>query len=435
MRVFKYKRKSSDEEDRQMLSFKNQEREIQTIPGYSTFTIVGDKEESKSAKAPNTPKKIIREDFEGMCEAIEAGKVDAIGSWKTHRIARNPVDGGRIIWYVQKGLKIVTPKKTYDVNDIGILYDEFRDNHKFINELRENTQAGTMTKLAQGKAPIRAPIGYRNTPEKKQGTREILPDEKNWDLTRKAWDLLLSGKYRIAKINKIAVEEWGLTHWNGKPISRSQMYRMFTTTFYYGEYFYKGEMRWGTHKQMITQDEYDLAQRILGSRGRPRFINREFAYSEWMKWICGSSITAHDRFRRWCYTCKKKFNAETFELCPQCKNEFSDNLIHLVSYHCSRKKNPKCKQPSISLTNLEKQIDNILGTFEIPEDYSKWALEMLRKESENEITDRQNIEKSQTRKIVEISKRLDNLTYKFLSPENEKGEMISEEDFKKMKIK
>jgi len=112
-RYIVYKRKSSDSEDKQVLSLDSQDRALnESIPAYSSLNIINNHEESKSAKAPGRPK------FNAMCERLERGEAQYIIFWQLNRLARNPIDGGRIIWLVQNyGIKIITPSKTYDAND------------------------------------------------------------------------------------------------------------------------------------------------------------------------------------------------------------------------------------------------------------------------------------------------------------------------------
>ena len=90
-----YKRKSSDSEDKQILSLESQNRTIrESIPNFHSFNIVSDFEESKSAKAPGRPK------FNEMVSLLEQGKAKYVICWQLNRLARNSVDGGRIIWLV-----------------------------------------------------------------------------------------------------------------------------------------------------------------------------------------------------------------------------------------------------------------------------------------------------------------------------------------------
>jgi len=122
-------RKSTDTEDRQVLSLESQKRVItedlvvpQNISPFIWF------EESKSAKAPGRPK------FDEMIDKINKGKITHIITWQLNRLARNSVDGGRLIWFVQNDIiKIVTPVKTYDKNDILLLYVEFAMANQFSN--------------------------------------------------------------------------------------------------------------------------------------------------------------------------------------------------------------------------------------------------------------------------------------------------------------
>ena len=433
MKVIDWKRKSSDEKSKQILSLGSQSRILKEIipPNGVTFqTILPDYNISHSSKEPHG----IPELYE-MIDRLKAHEADGIRVWKINRLARNSVDAGIVIWAVQQGVKIFTPYKTFGVQEIGDLYREFEKAHIYVNELRENTTEGTKTKLEQGKAPIIAPIGYRNTPEKIQGLREILVDEERFPIVRRMWDLLLTGGYSVNKIWLIATKEWGLTMRNGKTLSRSQTYKIFTNIFYTGSYFmYDGILyKNGVHKPMITIDEFDLAQKILGRNGKPREVTREFSYTHWLQCICGSSTKAEVRIRKWCYACKAKFNAEKHDVCPKCGGELSDHTMIDIRYGCNRKKDPHCKQPSISLKELEKQIDAKLATFTLPQKYIDWTMEVLREQHAKESTQRQAIEKNQQNSIMFIKKKLDNLAFKYLSPENVNGEIFTDAEYKQLK--
>ncbi len=243
-RYIVYIRKSTDTEDRQVLSLESQKRVITEdliVPqNISPFTWY---EESKSAKAPGRPK------FDEMIENINKGKVTHVICWQLNRLARNSVDGGRLIWFVQNDIiKIVTPVKNYDKNDILLLYVEFAMANQFSNDLSKSVLRGLEDKVRKGIAPILAPLGYYNDMSKPKGLKDILPDEKRFPLVRKMWDLLLTGKMTPTLIYKIASKQWGLKHRNGKPLSRTQTYDLFHNIFYAGQFYYQGEIHPGIHR-------------------------------------------------------------------------------------------------------------------------------------------------------------------------------------------
>jgi len=78
------------------------------------------------------------------------------------------------------------------------------------------------------------------------------------------WELMLRGIYTPPKILEIANNKWGFRTRQGKVLSRSSIYRIFTNPFYSGWFEYpKGSGNWykGKHEPMITQEEYDRVQK------------------------------------------------------------------------------------------------------------------------------------------------------------------------------
>lgn len=95
MKYILYCRKSTEGEDRQMLSLDAQERELLEIAQKYNLDVVQTFRESMSAKKEGRPI------FNEMMECIKSGKADAVLCWKLDRLARNFIDGGLIIDMLQ----------------------------------------------------------------------------------------------------------------------------------------------------------------------------------------------------------------------------------------------------------------------------------------------------------------------------------------------
>src|SRR5664279_750307 len=96
-KFYLYVRKSTDESNRQVLSIEAQLFELREMAKREGLDIIGSFEESRTAKAPGRPQ------FNLMLAEIERGKAQGILAWHPDRLARNSVDGGRIVYLVDIG--------------------------------------------------------------------------------------------------------------------------------------------------------------------------------------------------------------------------------------------------------------------------------------------------------------------------------------------
>src|SRR3990167_3936062 len=100
MKYYIYARKSTDEDDRQVLSIEGQVTELREFAAKEKLEVIDEFIESKTAKVPGRPI------FNKMIEKIElGGHSDNIGilAWHPDRLARNSVDGGKVIYLVDTG--------------------------------------------------------------------------------------------------------------------------------------------------------------------------------------------------------------------------------------------------------------------------------------------------------------------------------------------
>lgn len=407
IKYFLYARKSSESEDRQVQSIEDQICKLEELARSLNLGIIKKFTESKSAKQPNN-----RPIFEDMLIRIEKGEAQGILCWQINRLSRNPVDSGRINWMLQQGIikSIQTIDKQYLPEDNVLMFSvESGMANQFILDLKKNTKRGLEGKAQRGWLPSRAPQGYLNDVIEKI----IVKDPERFDLVRKMWDLMLTGNYQPPKILDIVNNEWGyLTKKRRrdgtKPMSRSEIYRIFNDHFYYGYFSYDGKMYKGNHEPMITRDEFERVQELLGRSDKPKQKKHEFAYTGIIKCgNCGCLITAE----------KKRKHIKS-------KNEYAT----YVYYRCTRRKRELvCKEPVVTLDNLERQILREIDKYTMPAGFKDLVLDVLRKDNSKEIETRNKAFEMLNRNYLDLQKQLDNLTHMRLK------DMIDDEAFIKQK--
>src|SRR3989344_3271574 len=92
-----YCRKSTDEKDKQVLSIEAQIAELKEFAKRDNLTVSEFITEAKTAKVPG------RGQFELVLKKIEKGEANGILSWHPDRLARNSIDGGKIIYFLDTG--------------------------------------------------------------------------------------------------------------------------------------------------------------------------------------------------------------------------------------------------------------------------------------------------------------------------------------------
>ncbi|MDO8658134.1 MAG: recombinase family protein, partial [Candidatus Levybacteria bacterium] len=92
MKYIAYCRKSTDEKDRQILSIEAQIAELTEFAKREGLEIAEFITEAKTAKVPGRPQ------FDKLLMMLEKGQAQGIISWHPDRLARNSIDGGKIIY-------------------------------------------------------------------------------------------------------------------------------------------------------------------------------------------------------------------------------------------------------------------------------------------------------------------------------------------------
>ena len=391
IKYFLYARKSSESEDRQVQSIDDQINRLKKLASDLNLDIKKTYTEAKSAKKPNN-----RPVFDEMIQRIENGDANGILCWQINRLSRNPIDSGKISWLLQQGIlkSIQTIDRQYLPEDNVLLFSvESGVANQFILDLSKNTKRGMISKLEKGWQTGVAPLGYLNDKENKI----IIKDPERFNLIRKMWDLMLTGNHTPPKILDIANNEWGFRtrkfkRIGGNPLSRSGIYKIFTNLFYAGTIENGGVQYEGQHERMITLEEYDRVQMLLGRKGKPRPKRHEFAFTGSIRCgVCGCLYTAET---------KKKLIKSTGE------------VKEYTYYHCTRRTTKiKCNQrKSIPVDDLELTIEKEIEKYTILPEFLEWALEGLNRKNDTEIEDRTKIYEMRHKTLVETQKELDELT-------------------------
>lgn len=412
IKYIQYARKSSESDERQVQSIDDQIEITESIKQRNNLTVVETITEAKSAKDPDN-----RPGFNKMIEMLESGEANGILVWKINRLARNPKESGIIqqLLFEKEIESIRTQSRDFLPKDNAILFSvESSMAAQYSRNLSEDVRRGLKSKLEKGWKPGIAPQGYLNTKTEARGENYIVKDPERFPIIRKAWDLMLTGNYSVPEIRDKMNNEWGYRtrksgSRGGNPISRSSLYELLKKPFYMGLFEYNGKYYEGKHPKMVTADEYDKVQILLGDKGNTRPNRYEYAYNTDIACKeCGGTVSA---------TFKEKVLKSTGE------------IAEYTYYYCvDAQKKETC--PHTRYTNVDKietQIEEAIDKFTMHPDIKEWAIELLHEENDYDRSEQSKIREQQEKTLAEIEKKLDRLNDMYIK------DLIEEDAFKKKK--
>ena len=156
-------------------------------------------------------------------------------------------------------------------------------------------------------------------------------------------------------------------------MANSQIYAIFANPFYAGVIRLRsGETYRGAHPPMVSWQEFEQVQKILGQQGRPRPQKHDFPYTGLFTCgTCGCRITAEQHIK------------------PSGKR--------YVYYRCThRSTTVRCTEPAISESDLEKQVSGVLARLTMPEKILNMLLGLLHRTFEQE----RNLSESLAKSII-----------------------------------
>jgi hypothetical protein len=140
------------------------------------------------------------------------------------------------------------------------------------------------------------------------GKGKILIDDITAPLVKKLYALCAEGRHTLDELKKLATAFGLVSKRFKRPLVVSNVHRILTNAFYYGVFFYKGELFHGAHEPIITKELYDKAQEALAIRCKPTlYKNHYFAFRGLISCgECGCVITAEGQKGHAYYHCTKR---------------------------------------------------------------------------------------------------------------------------------
>lgn len=394
LKYFIYVRKSTEGEERQALSIDSQKDKALEV--FGSLNIIEVLAERHSAFTPYN-----RPVFEAMIKRIKAGEANGIIAWHPDRLSRNEIDASTISYLVRTGVIHDLKFGSYNFDNspegIMMLQMALSQSQYFSSKLGKDVKRGLEKKVALGWLPGQAPEGYLNDMRLEKGQRTIIVDKNRFALLRMAFDLYLTGTFSATEVLTKLNYEWFYrtrlrkskgNHW----LSRSAWYKILNNPFYAGIIVYNGKEYPGKHKAMITLDEFNRVQELLGQHGcHKRPYKNDFAFAGLFSCgVCGCAITAEH---------KAKYN------------QSQQATKGYTYYHCTHKrKQANCHEASVEEIELNEQIKLNLSSLAMNEKLLAWALEYLDTQTGVDKENNQVVKASRETEIKTLNEHISTLT-------------------------
>jgi DNA invertase Pin-like site-specific DNA recombinase len=335
-----YARKSSESEEKQVLSIDSQIKEMLQLAERDGLEIVAMKRESHSAKETG-----CRPVFNEIVQELYDEKYNGILTWAPDRISRNAGDLGKIVDLMDAG-------KLNEIRTFGQTFSN-NPNEKFLlmilgsqakleNDNRGiNVKRGLRTRVEMGLWPGIAPVGYLNQKHMDKKC-QVLLDAERAPIVKQMFEKMAYEKWSGRKIYHWLKFELNFKSVGNHNLALSNIYRTLQNTFYYGVFEYpKGSGNWyqGKHEPIVDKDLFDKVQEQLKRDNIVR-QSKEFAFTKLMTCgLCESGISAEEKYK-------------------QLKDGTSAKYIY---YGCGRSKDRYCKNPYIREEDLVDQLVKLMS--------------------------------------------------------------------------
>jgi len=395
-KYFLYARKSTEDDDKQVMSIEAQLFELREFARKENLQILEEFTESKSAKTPG------RQKFNEMMSKIES--MDGVGilGWHPDRLARNSIDGGRVIYGVDTS-KIVSlrfPTFWFEPTPQGLfmLQVAFGQSKYYSDNLKQNVERGIRQKLRRGEWLASAPRGYINN----QKTRNIEPDPVLARIIVQAYKEFATGKHNFPSLSKF-LADLGMIGKHGTPLCNSAVSNLLSNKAYIGLVKHHNEWHDGSFTPIISPDLFEAVEKRLKERARPR------------KTKVGHNFPFTGLFR--CGECHSMISAQ-----------WAKGRGGLYRYYRCTKKSGKCGQGYLQEKLLAFQIKERLQQIALPDEWTDWMLKQVDIwEKEEKVSSGSNVGQIKDN-ARDIQQKLNNLITLYLDGDIPKENYLAKKD-------
>ncbi|MDQ5949135.1 MAG: site-specific recombinase [Patescibacteria group bacterium] len=342
-----YARKSSESEERQILSIESQVKEMLQLAEKEGLEIIDIRRESHSAKDSGQ-----RPVFKELLEDVRRNRFNGILTWAPDRLSRNAGDLGSLVDLMDQ--KLLLCIRTFGQAFANSPSDKFLlmilcSQAKLENDNKSiNVKRGLRTRCEMGLRPGQPPVGYLKEKHMDKKCHSIIDPERG-PIIKKMFEKVAYEKWSGRKVYNWLKFELNFKSVTGnKGLTLSNIYQLLQNPFYYGVFEYpvkSGNFYTGKHTPLITKELFDTVQSQVKSQVM-RSVGKEFAFTKLMVCgLCESGITANEKFKT-----------------------LKDGSVNRhVYYGCTKSKDRDCKAGYINEDDLLKQFEILLDKIDLDE--------------------------------------------------------------------
>jgi site-specific DNA recombinase len=308
-----------------------------------------------------------RDDLQRMLQDIKAVKPDYVIVHKIDRLARNRADDIAINLLLKKhGVTLISCTENIDDTPSGrLLYGLMAEIAQFYSgNLAQEVMKGLLRKAEEGGTPFRAPLGYTNRREARDGAEYswVELDHERAEIIRWCLAEYATGEWSGIDLT-LAAQAKGLTSRPtrskpSQPISLTAMYHILQNPYYMGVVSYQGIHYEGKHPVLVEPDTWLAVQDVLAAHnhtGEKDRVHLHYLRSTIYCSACGARMVFSRN--------KGRGGSYDYFLCLKRKT-----------------KTGNCIRPAVRVERIEDGIARFYGQFQVRPEYAEQIRHAVRQQ-------------------------------------------------------